>query len=63
MGEKLFVTDSLSPKKQTYLKYVELSNHTDICLLLWDLKRLFNAPIDKAIAKYNSEKDNPSPFW
>jgi hypothetical protein len=63
MGENLKITDSINPKRQTYFKNLNYKDANDICLLLFDLKRIFNSPIDKAIAKYLQEMENPSPFW
>lgn len=39
---------------------VNLKNYKDVALFLFDLKHIYNVPIDKAIKEYQSEKDN---FW
>jgi hypothetical protein len=62
VGTKLEIIDNKNPKKQTYAKILNPRDVNDLVLLFWDLKRMFGAPIDKAIQKYLSEQE-ASPFW
>jgi hypothetical protein len=60
-GTQLEVMDHKNPNKQTYAKTLNPRDADDLALLLWDLKRIFGAPVEKAIQKFQQERE--SPFW
>ena len=59
---ELEIFDHYNPKTQKFKKKINPRDVNALVLLFWDLKTIFNSPIDKAIQKYLSEKEQ-SPFW